>query len=93
LRVTGVPVLRAKVAGRAVPARPGAPLHVLFHAPPAAGLDVELVLGGPGGAVRVTDGSDGLAGLPGFRPRPPAVGVAGSHTSELVLVARTYPLP
>ena len=38
----------------------------------------------------VMDGSDGLAGLPGFTPRPPDVGVEGSHTSELVLVAKTY---
>jgi hypothetical protein len=38
------------------------------------------------------DGSDGLADLPGFRPRPADVGVAGSHTSELVAVAQTYTL-
>ena len=93
LRITDVPVLRATVAGRPVPTRAGAPLHVLFHAPPPGGLRVELVLGRPGGTVRVTDGSDGLAGLPGFRPRPAGVGIAGSHTSELVLVAKTFPLP
>jgi hypothetical protein len=38
----------------------------------------------------VLDGSDGLNGLPGFTPRPPGVGVLGSHTSELVIVAKTY---
>ena len=38
------------------------------------------------------DGSDGLDALPGFHPRPPGVGVEGSHDSELVLVAKTYPL-
>ena len=32
------------------------------------------------------------AALPGFRPRPPSVGTAGSHTSELVAVARTVTL-
>ena len=35
------------------------------------------------------DGSDGLADLPGFQPRPVGVGIEGSHDSELVLVART----
>jgi hypothetical protein len=40
--------------------------------------------------LRVTDGSDGLSGLPGFEPRPAGLGVEGSHDSELVLVARTY---
>lgn len=40
--------------------------------------------------IRVADGSDGLDDLPGFTPRPVGVGIAGSHTSELVTVARTY---
>ena len=42
--------------------------------------------------LRVMDGSDGLTSLPGFRPRPPDVGIAGSHTSELVAVATTVPI-
>jgi len=42
--------------------------------------------------LRAMAGSDGLDGLPGFQPRPPGVGVEGSHTSELVLVAKTYTL-
>jgi hypothetical protein len=51
---------------------------------------VTLVLDSPGPVTfRVMDGSDGLTGLPGFTPRPPGVGVQGSHTSELVLVAAT----
>ena len=40
--------------------------------------------------VRVMDGSDGLTGLPGFTPRPPGIGMQGSHDTELVLVAKTY---
>jgi hypothetical protein len=36
------------------------------------------------------DGSDGLTGLPGFVPRPDGVGVAPSHLSETVVVAKTY---
>jgi hypothetical protein len=36
------------------------------------------------------DGSDGLDGLPGFTPRPDGVGIRGTHTSELVLVAKNY---
>lgn len=63
---------------------------LLFHAPPPDGVTVTLVLDSPGPVTfRVMDGSDGLTGLPGFTPRPPGVGVQGSHTSELVLVAAT----
>ena len=42
--------------------------------------------------LRVLDGSDGLDGLPGFTPRPPGVGIAGSHTSEMAVVGRTVTL-
>jgi hypothetical protein len=63
---------------------------VVFHAPPAAGIEVTLVLDGSSPySLRLVDGSDGLDALPGFRPRPPAVGVFGSHSSELVAVATT----
>lgn len=67
---------------------------VVFHAPPPEGVEVTLTLRPLGGPVllRAMDGSDGLAGLPGLQPRPAEVGVAASHTSELVAVARTYPL-
>jgi hypothetical protein len=95
-------VERAVVAGRPVSAAEGAvgddwAFGMVFHAPPPEGIEVELVLRPGGGGtgpvrVRVMDGSDGLAGLPGFRPRPAEVGVAGSHTSELVAVAQTYTL-
>jgi hypothetical protein len=88
----GTRAVAVKVAGReltgAEVSEPG--FGVVFHAPPADGVEVVLVLDGAGPVrLRLLDGSDGLAGLPGFRPRPPGVGVAGSHTSELVLVART----
>ena len=42
--------------------------------------------------LRVIDGSDGLAGLPGFEPRPDGVDAAGSHSSDLVVVSATVPL-
>ena len=42
--------------------------------------------------IRVIDGSDGLDGLPGFTPRPPGIGVVGSHDSELLMVGKTYPI-
>ncbi len=68
---------------------------LVFHAPPPEGIEIELVFRTTGGEVllRAMDASDGLAGLPGFRPRPPEVGIIGSHSSEMVGVARTYRLP
>jgi hypothetical protein len=88
-------VSAASISGRAVPtdttAGGGWGFGFIFNAPPPEGLDVVLRLGGPGQVrFRAMDGSDGLTGLPGFRPRPPGVGVVGSHSSELVAVAKTY---
>jgi hypothetical protein len=93
-------VVSARVAGQPAPVgRAGErwSFGMVFHAPPPEGVEVELVLrpsGGPASTVdlRVMDGSDGLSGLPGYRPRPPEVGIAGSHTSELVAVATTVPI-
>ena len=89
--------IRTGVAGTPVPVRDGR-LDLLFHAPPPEGLELRLTLAEgadePAGDLRlqVTDGTDGLDGLPGFRARPPDVGVAGSHTSELVAVTAAHPL-
>jgi hypothetical protein len=90
----GPHVTGATVAGREVPGvRDGGPFTLLFHAPPPAGLRVTLLLSAAGQVtVRASDGSDGLTGLPGFRPRPAGVGVEGSHDSELVLISRSYPV-
>lgn len=89
-------VLGASVAGRGLPAGrtpDGDGFNVQFHAPPADGVEVTLVLDDAEDAMlRVMDGSDGLTDLPGFRPRPEGVGVAGSHTSELVVVAQDHTL-
>ncbi|MEU7613323.1 M28 family peptidase [Micromonospora sp. NPDC049204] len=89
-------VLRAEVAGRPVPVEPRAGrwgFGLVFHAPPTEGIEVTLTLRPTAGqvALRAMDASDGLDALPGFRPRPPAVGVVGSHSSEMLAVARTYP--
>lgn len=94
LQVRDAKVLSASAAGRMVPAEViGDDFGLLFHNPPAEGLVVTLTLEGTGPvAFRAMDGSDGLEGLPGFTPRPPGIGVEGSHTSELVLVAKTYTL-
>ncbi|MGN9766643.1 M28 family peptidase [Micromonospora sp. SD12] len=90
-------VLRAEVAGRAVPveAREGRwGFGLVFHAPPSEGIEVTLTVTPKAGqvALRAMDASDGLDALPGFRPRPPGVGIVGSHSSEMLAVARTYPL-
>lgn len=79
-------VQSAEVEGRDVPVSDGT-FAVVFNAPPADGVHVTLTLSGDQDAVlQVADGSDGLEELPGFAPRPPGVGIEGSHTSELVLV-------
>lgn len=90
-------VLRATVAGRPVEGTTepveGWGFGVVFHAPPAEGVEIELVLRADGPVtLRAMDASDGLTGLPGFQPRPAGVGVVGSHSSEMVAVARTYRL-
>jgi hypothetical protein len=84
-------VLKATVDGREVPAAELAGrFGLVFHAPPRGGLIVELELQSPlPTPIRVMDGTDGLDGLPGFTPRPEGIGIQGSHTSELVVVATT----
>ena len=88
---TAVPVASATIDGRQVPTVQLAHgLSVAFNAPPGAGLIVDLVLAGTAKVpLRVMDGSDGLTGLPGYTPRPVGVGVKGSHTAEMVVVAAT----
>ncbi|SCF37199.1 M28 family peptidase [Micromonospora mirobrigensis] len=90
-------VKRAVAAGRELPIAPQTSgsrwsFGLVFHAPPPEGLEITLtvVQKGPKVALRAMDASDGLAGVPGFRARPADVGVVGSHTSEMLAVARTY---
>ena len=95
LSVEGGTVVRGRVAGRAV--AEGAlgedRLWVTFHAPPAGGLQASFtVTGGGPVTLRAVDGSDGLDGLPGFQPRPEDVDAAGTHSSDLVVVAGTTEL-
>jgi hypothetical protein len=95
LSVDGGTVTRARMAGRAVPddAVGGDSLRITFHAPPATGLQVSVTVDGDGPVdLRVTDGSDGLTGLPGYQPRPDGVDAAGTHSSDLVLVTATTSL-
>ncbi len=92
-------VQRAVVGGREVPVTRSGDgrwaFGLVFHAPPQDGVEVELAVRATGAGpvrLRIVDASDGLAGLPGFRPRPADVGVVGSHISEMVAVGRTYAL-
>ncbi|MEU1966493.1 M28 family peptidase [Micromonospora sediminicola] len=95
---TTATVRAASVAGREVPvkAREGRwGFGIVFHAPPPEGVEVTLTLASTGDGpvnLRAMDASDGLSALPGFRARPADVGVVGSHSSEMLAVARTYPL-
>ncbi len=91
----GTRVVGATVDGRVLPGdRLGGRFAVLFHAPPDGALRVTLALDGSGPLrLRVMDGSDGLTELPGFVPRPADVTVAGTHISDLVVVADTVTVP
>ena len=93
--VGGGTVVRAQLAGRAVPEQALGEdrLWVTFHAPPAGGLQATFTVEGDGAVdLRVVDGTDGLEGLPGFQPRPDGVDAAGSHSSDLVVVSATTSL-
>ena len=95
-RVDGDAPMRATVAGRAVDASritPG-PFGVTMAAPPPGGIEVTLVFAAGAAAPRVWTAavSFGLAGLPGFVPRPPGTDLAPSAASDALLVSRTYPL-
>jgi hypothetical protein len=69
-------------------------LRVTYAGPPASGIEALVtVTGGRALTLRVTDGSDGLDGLPGYTPRPPTVEAAGTHSSDLVLVTAVQRLP
>jgi hypothetical protein len=95
LTADGGTVERARAGGRAVPdeALGENRLRITFHAPPDEGLQVTFSVSGDGAAtLRVIDGSDGLDGLPGLEPRPEGVDAAGSHSSDLVLVAASTDL-
>nr|WP_285685025.1 M28 family peptidase [Actinoplanes sp. NBRC 103695] len=90
-----VTVTAASVGGRAIPteAKAGGTwgFGFVFFAAPPEGVEVILRLAGTGPVrLRAMDGSDDLTALPGFRPRPADVGVVGSHSSDMVAVARTY---
>ncbi|WP_030436431.1 M28 family peptidase [Actinoplanes subtropicus] len=92
-----VPVTAAKIGGRDVPttAKAGGPwgFGFVFNAPPSAGVEITLTVKTTGPVkFRAMDGSDGLTALPGFHTRPPGVGILGSHSSELLAVAKTYTL-
>jgi hypothetical protein len=90
-------VTAATVGGRPLTIDPatGGPwgFGFAFHAPPETGVEIDLTVRGTGPVTfRAMDGSDDLPAAPGFQPRPSGVGVLGSHSSEMVAVARTYTL-
>ena len=95
-----VSVADGSIAGGRIAGRPVAEaalgrdrLWVTFHAPPDGGLQASFTVAGGGPVtLRGIDGSDGLDGLPGFEPRPDGVDAAGTHSSDLVVVAATTEL-
>jgi hypothetical protein len=95
LSVADGTVTGGRVSGRAIAedALGQDRLWVTFHAPPAGGLQASFTVRGDGPVtLRAIDGSDGLDGLPGFEPRPEDVDAAGTHSSDLVVVAGTTQL-
>ncbi|WP_433374134.1 M28 family peptidase [Actinoplanes sp. CA-142083] len=98
---SGATVTAATVGGRELPAdklevkEKDGPwgFGIVFHGPPAEGVEITLTVQASGPVkFRAMDGSDGLTALPGFQGRPSGVGIVGSHTSELLAVAKTYTL-
>ena len=87
-------VRAARVRGRPVRVLAGGRwrLAVTYYAAPAGGVTVVLRLRGTA-AARILDESDGLTGLPGYRPRPADVSPAPAHDADQAVVARTVPLP
>jgi hypothetical protein len=68
-------------------------LRITYSGPPAIGIEILLTVEGGGPVtLRATDGSTGLDGLPGYTPRPPGVGAAGTHGSDLVMVSTSTTL-
>lgn len=83
--IEGVRIGDRELTGAAV----GSPTSaVTFHGPAADGVTLTYRISG-GGPVRLraVDGSDGLGDLPGFVPPPQDVDIAGTHSSDLLLVA------
>jgi Peptidase family M28 len=70
--------------------RPVGATELTFTNPPATGLILVIASQGPY-TLRVVDASYGLDGLPGYGGRPSGVTAAGSHSSDLVLVAKNHP--
>lgn len=70
------------------------PFRLQFYDPPAEGIAVRLELHAAAG-MRLTAGdyTVGLAGLPGFRPRPPELVRSSRHDSDLVVVTTGSTLP
>jgi hypothetical protein len=88
-------VVDLTVGGRVVPADKtaggGWGAGFTFHAPPVEGVEVTIQIRGTGPVkLRAMDASDDITAMPGFRARPAGVGVLGSHSSEMVAVAKTY---
>ncbi len=95
LRVDGGAVVAGRVAGRAVPEEEvgGERAWIVFHGQADGGVRASFSVQGSGPVdLRVVDVSDGLEGLPGHEPRPEGVDAAGSHSSDVVMVAATTPL-
>jgi hypothetical protein len=69
------------------------PYELRFYDPPPEGITVTLRFLGPGpGRISLSDYTVGLEPIPGFTPRPRQLDRSPDHSSDLVVVGRTYRL-
>ena len=67
------------------------PYELRFYDPPPNGFTVALQLRGSGAPqLYVSDYTVGLEQLPGFTQRPPALDRSPYHSSDIVVVGRTF---
>jgi hypothetical protein len=66
------------------------PYELRFYDPPPNGFTVVLQLRGGAPRLYVSDYTVGLEQLPGFTPRPPALDRSPHHSSDIVVVGRSF---
>jgi hypothetical protein len=90
IAVDGLPPVTASPSYPNAAAERTWPYELRFYDPPPNGFTVTLRLRGSAPQLYVSDYTVGLEQLPGFAPRPPALDRSPYHTSDIVVVGRTF---